>query len=93
MQKKNIFNEPTKNFIIKGKKTNWNGLLNNKSLFHSPPNWGLPIGKLTSQIFANFYINLFDHFIKKEMGLKYYGRYVDDFMIIHVYTIYAYEIA
>jgi len=81
--KKNIFNEPTKNCIIKGKKTNWNGLPNNKSLFHSPPNCGLPIGNLTSQIFANFYMNTFDHFTKKEMGLKYYGRYVDDFIIVH----------
>ena len=57
--KKIIFNEPTKNCIIKGKKTNWDGLPNNKSLFHSPPNCGLPIGNLTSQIFANFYMNTF----------------------------------
>jgi retron-type reverse transcriptase len=81
--KKVIFNEPTKNCIIKGKKTNWNGLPNNKSLFHSPPNCGLPIGNLTSQIFANFYMNTFDHFMKKELGIPYYGRYVDDFIIIH----------
>jgi retron-type reverse transcriptase len=78
-----IFNEPTKNCIIKGKKTNWDGLPNNKSLFHSPPNCGLPIGNLTSQIFANFYMNTFDHFMKKELGIPYYGRYVDDFIIVH----------
>jgi hypothetical protein len=78
-----IFNEPTKNCIIKGKKTNWDGLPNNKSLFHSPPNCGLPIGNLTSQIFANFYMNTFDHFMKKELGINYYGRYVDDFIIVH----------
>jgi hypothetical protein len=78
-----IFNEPTKNCIIKGKKTNWDGLPNNKSLFHSPPNCGLPIGNLTSQIFANFYMNTFDHFMKKELGIQYYGRYVDDFIIVH----------
>ena len=78
-----IFNEPTKNCIIKGKKTNWDGLPHNKSLFHSPPNCGLPIGNLTSQIFANFYMNTFDHFMKKELGIPYYGRYVDDFIIIH----------
>ncbi len=81
--KKVIFNEPTKNCIIKGKKTNWDGLPNNKSLFHSPPNCGLPIGNLTSQIFANFYMNTFDHLMKKELGINYYGRYVDDFIIIH----------
>ena len=81
--KKVIFNEPTKNCIIKGKKTNWDGLPNNKSLFHSPPNCGLPIGNLTSQIFANFYMNTFDHFMKNELGIPYYGRYVDDFIIVH----------
>jgi RNA-directed DNA polymerase len=48
-----------------------------------PQNSGLPIGNLTSQIFANFYISAFDHFMKKELGIRYYGRYVDDFIIIH----------
>lgn len=78
-----IFNDPTKNCIIKGNKSNWNDLPHNKSLFHSPKDCGLPIGNLTSQVFANFYMNAFDHFIKKELGIKYYGRYVDDFVIVH----------
>ena len=50
-----IFNSPTENCIIKGAAKNWEGLPKNKSLFHSPQNSGLPIGNLTSQIFANFY--------------------------------------
>jgi RNA-directed DNA polymerase len=78
-----IFNSPTENCIIKGAFKNWEGLPKNKSLFHSPPNSGLPIGNLTSQIFANFYMNAFDHFMKKELGIRYYGRYVDDFIIVH----------
>ncbi|MBM3456340.1 MAG: hypothetical protein FJX80_14590, partial [Bacteroidetes bacterium] len=78
-----IFNQPTQNCIIKGNKKDWEGLPKNKSLFHSPPNCGLPIGNLTSQVFANFYMHQFDAFIKKELGLKYYGRYVDDFVIVH----------
>lgn len=78
-----IFNDPTKNCIIKGNKSNWNDLPHNKSLFHSPKDCGLPIGNLTSQVFANFYMNAFDHFIKKELGIKHYGRYVDDFVIVH----------
>lgn len=78
-----IFNQPTQNCIIKGNKKDWDGLPKNKSLFHSPPNCGLPIGNLTSQVFANFYMHQFDAFIKKELGLKYYGRYVDDFVIVH----------
>jgi hypothetical protein len=78
-----IFNEPTQNCTIKGSTKNWEGLPNNKSLFHSAPGCGLPIGNLTSQVFANFYMNSLDHFIKYDMGIKYYGRYVDDFVIIH----------
>ncbi len=81
--RKIIFNNPTENCIIKGSKKDWEGLPPNKSLFHSPPNCGLPIGNLTSQIFANFYMSSFDHFMKKEMRLKYCGRYVDDIIIVH----------
>ncbi|MBK1990217.1 RNA-directed DNA polymerase [Sphaerospermopsis aphanizomenoides BCCUSP55] len=42
---------------------------------------GLPIGNLTSQFFANFYLNYFDHFVKEELRAKKYLRYVDDFAI------------
>lgn len=78
-----VFNNPAENCIIKGGKADWAGLPNNKSLFHSPPGCGLPIGNLTSQVFANFYLNPFDHFIKTSLNIKYYGRYVDDFVIVH----------
>lgn len=78
-----IFNDSTQNCVIKGNKKDWEGLPKNKSLFHSPPNCGLPIGNLTSQVFANFYMNAFDHFVKSKMGILYYGRYVDDFLIVH----------
>jgi RNA-directed DNA polymerase len=81
--RKIIFNNPTQNCIIKGYKKDWDGLPKNKSLFHSPPDCGLPIGNLTSQVFANFYMHQFDAFVTKELGTKYYGRYVDDFVIVH----------
>ena len=42
---------------------------------------GIPIGNLTSQFFANFYLNGFDHFIKQDMGCKGYVRYMDDFIV------------
>ncbi|MBN1337722.1 MAG: hypothetical protein JXA03_00280 [Bacteroidales bacterium] len=80
---KSVFNDPTKNCIIKGSHHDWKGLPKSKSLFSTPENCGLPIGNLTSQVFANFYMNPFDHFIKKDLGIKYYGRYVDDFVIVH----------
>jgi hypothetical protein len=43
---------------------------------------GLPIGNLTSQFFANIYLNKLDHFLKDELGCKYYVRYVDDFVVL-----------
>jgi len=52
--RKIIFNNPTQNCIIKGNKKDWEGLPKNKSLFHMPPDCGLPIGNLTSQVFAIF---------------------------------------
>ena len=78
-----IFNAAAENCFIKGKKKDWKGLPNNKSLFHSPKNCGLPIGNLTSQVFANFYMHAFDSYVKNELGISYYGRYVDDFVIVH----------
>ena len=42
---------------------------------------GIPIGNLTSQFFANVYLNRFDHFAKQDLGCKYYIRYVDDFVV------------
>jgi RNA-directed DNA polymerase len=59
------------------------GLPPDKSLFCSPENCGLPIGNLTSQVFANFYLNSLDHFIKHKLKIRYYGRYVDDFVLVH----------
>ena len=50
--------------------------------FHKSPGKGLPLGNVTSQIFANVYLNLFDWYVKKELGLKYYIRYCDDFVIL-----------
>lgn len=44
---------------------------------------GLPIGNLTSQLFANIYLNELDHFVKETLRVKWYARYMDDFLIIH----------
>ena len=42
----------------------------------------MPIGNLTSQLFANIYMNGFDQFMKHELKVKNYARYTDDFVII-----------
>lgn len=81
--KKIIFHDYIKNCLIKGSLMNWQGLPKNKSLFFSQQACGLPIGNLSSQLFSNIYLNDFDHFLKRELKLKYYGRYVDDIIIIH----------
>ncbi|MBI2325851.1 group II intron reverse transcriptase domain-containing protein [Candidatus Collierbacteria bacterium] len=44
---------------------------------------GLPIGNLTSQLFANVYLNALDHFIKDRLRIRWYGRYMDDFFVLH----------
>jgi len=81
--KKIIFNDPTTNCYIKGNKTDWIGLPHSKSLFNAGKMKGLPIGNLTSQLFGNVYLNDFDHFVKRDLKIKYYGRYVDDFILVH----------
>ncbi len=43
---------------------------------------GLPLGNLTSQLLVNIYMNEFDQFMKRELKVKYYIRYADDFVII-----------
>src|SRR3989338_2501142 len=43
---------------------------------------GVPIGNLTSQLFANVYMNEFDQFMKHELKISYYLRYTDDFIIV-----------
>ena len=47
------------------------------------PGKGMPIGNLTSQFFANVYLNDLDYFVKHNLKAKYYIRYVDDFVILH----------
>ncbi len=44
---------------------------------------GMPLGNMTSQFFANIYLNDLDQFIKRKLRMKYYLRYVDDFIIMH----------
>ncbi len=47
------------------------------------PGKGMPLGNYTSQFFANVYLNELDYFVKHKLGVKYYIRYVDDFVILH----------
>ena len=53
-----------------------------KSLLSAAPQTGLPIGSVVSQHFANFYLNGLDHFIKHELRVKAYTRYMDDLFLL-----------
>lgn len=53
----------------------------NDDLFAALRPRGLPIGNLTSQFWANVYLNAFDHFVKRELRCAGYVRYVDDFVL------------
>ena len=51
--------------------------------FHTATNKGLPLGNVTSQLFANIYLNELDQFVKHVLKEKYYIRYCDDFIVLH----------
>ncbi len=88
-----LLNNPTEACILKSPLHLWDDLPVNKSILkmngyfgvdHSISTYaGLPIGNLTSQVFANFYMHSFDHYMKHNLRLKYYGRYVDDMVVVH----------
>lgn len=44
---------------------------------------GVPIGNYLSQYMANLYLAYFDHWVKSELGIKYYSRYCDDIVLLH----------
>ncbi len=50
--------------------------------FQSQPDKGIPLGNLTSQLFSNVYMNPLDNFIKRNLGVKHYIRYADDFVAL-----------
>jgi hypothetical protein len=78
-----IFNDCTKNCIIKSSKKVLSNIPSHKSLFNAKSNCGLPIGNLSSQFFANIYLNELDQYAKHKLKIKYYIRYVDDIVILN----------
>ena len=74
--------DPVANCRIVGDRREWKKLPPEKSLFHSKPGCGLPIGNLSSQLFSNVYLGALDDFMKRELKCRHYGRYVDDAYVI-----------
>ncbi len=52
-------------------------------IFNVPTGGGIPVGNYLSQYFSNLYLSPFDHWIKEELGCKYYARYCDDGVVLH----------
>lgn len=82
LTKEIVLLNPNENCIIVGSECDWNGLDPAKSMRNVDKGLGLPIGNLTSQLFSNVYLNLFDQFMKRDMKCKHYGRYVDDAYVV-----------
>ncbi len=78
-----LFRNPVRGCQIIGPDSDWEGLPSSKSLLKAPPGVGLPIGDLTSQLFSNIYLNVLDQYVKRVLRCRYFGRYVDDFYIVH----------
>lgn len=55
----------------------------NHLLVDSIDNPGVPLGNQSGQVYSLIYLNGLDKFITGELGIKYYGRYIDDFYLIH----------
>ena len=77
-----ILHSPEKNCERHSPREMWEHLPANKSLFTNGEGRGVAIGNLFAQLFANFLLNTLDWYIE-ELGIKYHGRYVDDFYCIH----------
>jgi RNA-directed DNA polymerase len=78
-----LFHDPRQNFELRGWPDKVSLVPAHKRLEHQPSHLGLPIGNLSSQFFANIYLNKLDQFIKHQIGAKHYIRYVDDFVLLH----------
>ncbi|MDA0304550.1 MAG: RNA-directed DNA polymerase [Bacteroidetes bacterium] len=78
-----VLHDPVKNVRRIGNRKEWNQLPRSKSMFGTHHGHGLPIGNLSSQVFANFYLHPLDKFVKERLGIEFYGRYVDDFYLVH----------
>jgi hypothetical protein len=82
MLKAIIFDRPETHCVRRSPRSSWKLLPPSKSLFNNDGNHGMPIGRLTSQMCAAYNLDPLDHKIKEEWGIKYYGRYVDDMVLI-----------
>lgn len=78
-----VFQDVRAGAIIRGDPRHLAAVPPHKSLFRAQPGVGLPIGNLSSQFFANVYLDSLDQMVKRRLGMRRYVRYVDDFVLVH----------
>jgi len=77
-----LFHDVTRDVHFPGDPTKLTQVPKPKSLWHTPPGKGLPIGNLTSQFGANVYMDALDQHVIRQLRPRAYGRYVDDLLAV-----------
>ncbi|MHC8300706.1 RNA-directed DNA polymerase [Pseudomonas sp. ZS1P83] len=78
-----LMHDPREDYEVRSSAHLFNQVPQHKRLTAQPARLGLPIGNLSSQFFANVYLDALDQFAKHTLGAKHYVRYVDDFVFLH----------
>ena len=78
-----LMHDPREDYETRSPAHLFNRVPQHKRLVAQPAHLGLPIGNLSSQFFANIYLDALDQFAKHKLGAKHYVRYVDDFVFLH----------
>lgn len=78
-----LMHDPREDFEFRGKPSELSRVPPHKRLGNQPAHLGLPIGNLSSQFFANIYLDALDQHVKHHIRARHYIRYVDDFLILH----------
>lgn len=78
-----LWHDPRDDFEVRSPRHLFNRVPQHKRLTAQPARLGLPIGNLSSQFFANVYLDALDQFVKHQLRCRHYVRYVDDFVLLH----------
>lgn len=78
-----LFHDPRTDFEFRGAPALLNLVPAHKRLANQPAHLGLPIGNLSSQFFANVFLDVLDQHAKHQLHARRYIRYVDDFLFLH----------
>lgn len=78
-----LFHDPREDAVVQSPPGRLALIPPHKSLFNQSADKGLPIGNLSSQFFANVYLDVLDQHGKHRLRARHYIRYVDDFVLLH----------